>query len=699
MSEIEGIKDSLSSRKDVILIESVKRILPKGKEQTQNLVATESSLFFGKLNKDSEVEENEKQCWIYLISITVVDYLSKLILRFSNNGNDKEIAFTSPNYKIIGQKIGDHLQRLMGPIFALKLNLALLTNNKVNFDNDSVLLRLKVFCEAKEIKIPDAIMKKLETYLSTRQVNFLFSDWGTSLEPILFAIQPYQHNICGIINTPLTQELCEKLKSIVIPFKHICIATPYSKILEDFLKNAKLECTSMSFKNTRFDPQSLPLVGAVASQSSVQSLGMNNAFLDTAFDVFYTESVFKKDMIQSLSYLNIDNTKGIKLPRLLWFIKNITILSLANCGLEVTHTLNQLCSYDLPNLRCLNLSGNICQETFVQTKELKIPPDLCRIDVSSVEFSRGCAKNLFEFLFKQEWKYGARLYANNLTIPSGDIQDLFDFFDSTPFNNLVELGWCKNQTRIGLIRFLKKNKKLMNLFMDEDFGDKSPGKITEFANTIMDLQFLTILSVRGSYVAQMKESMMPIIEAIKTMINIAVVVLSGNIFDAQLLQALSSACNLNKAITDVIILNNSAPKLAVDNFVKNTTTKRIVVSAELEQRNYQQFPEYLTSDELISPLCQNPPYDTFIFMPEPPPEPTPDEDPIVAKRRKLFLKTVGHHEVDEDLLPIVKITSERVPITWELDEDIVEGAVFDSTQAAEDLEKRFSLTKLVAESK
>ena len=312
MSELEIIKDSLSERKDLIIIESVKRILPKGKEQTQNLVVTESSLFFAKLDKDSEVEETEKQCWIYLSSITVVDYLSKLILRFTLNGTDKDIAFTSPNYKNIGQKIGDHLQRLMGPISALKLNLSLLTNNKVDFDNDSVLLRLKVYCEANEIKIPDAIMKKLQTYLSARQVNFIFSDWGTSLEPILFAIQPYQYNICGIINTPLTQDLCEKLKSIVIPFKHVCIATPYSKILDDFLKNAKFECNSLTFKNTRFDPQSLPLIGTVASQNSVQSLGMNNAFLDTAFDVFYTESVFKKEMIQGLSYLNIDNTKGTK---------------------------------------------------------------------------------------------------------------------------------------------------------------------------------------------------------------------------------------------------------------------------------------------------------------------------------------------------------------------------------------------------
>ena len=699
MSEIEQIKELLSSHNDIILIESIKRLLPKGKEQPQNLVVTNSSIFFAKINKNRTIEENEKQYWINLSAVTVVEYLSKLIMRFSVNGTDKEISFTSSNYKTIGQKIGDHLQRLMGPIYSMKMNLSLLTNNKVNFDNDSVLLRLKVYCEANSILIPDDISKKLGTYMSARQTNFVFSEWGTSLKPILFALQPYQHNISGTINIPITQELCANYKSFLIPFKHICIATPYTKFFEEFFKSVKFECTSISFKNTRLDAENLPIIGSTALQNTIQSLGINNAFLDTAFDVFYTDKLFKKDMVSALSYLNLDNTKGIKLPRLLWFIKSITVLSLANCGLDVIHTLNQLCSYDLPNLRCLNLSNNLCQDTFTDTKPVKLPPDLCRLDVSHVEFSKGCAQNLFEFIFKQEWKYGARLYANSLTIPSGDIQNLFDFFDTTPFNNLVEFGWCKNQTRIGLIHFIKKNKKLVNLFMDENFGDKSPGKITEFANSILDLQFLSILSVKGSIIAQMKESMLPIIESIKGMLNITVVDLSGNIFDQKLLQALSNACNTNKSITDVIILNNNAPQTAVDEFVQKTTTKRISVSSEIEPRNYQKFPEYLTSDELISPLCQSPPYDTFIFMPEPPPEPMPEEDPIVTKRRKLFLKTVGHHEVDEDLLPIVKITTERIPISWELDEDIVEGAVFDSSQAEEDLEKRFSLAKLISEGK
>ena len=86
-------------------------------------------------------------------------------------------------------------------------------------------------------------------------------------------------------------------------------------------------------------------------------------------------------------------------------------------------------------------------------------------------------------------------------------------------------------------------------------------------------------------------------------------------------------------------------------------------------------------------------------MPAPPPEPDPDEDPLVEKRRKLFLKSVGHHDVDEDLLPIVKITSERIPPTWQLDENIIEDAAFDSKQAVSDMEKRFSLDKLLVGSK
>ena len=697
MNENEEILTILQSKSDFIAAYPVKRIISKGKEQQRILAITKSSVFFPKI-QDSLLKEEDACWWIDVTAISVVEYMAKIILKFTENGKDKEIVFTAQNYQTIGQEIADHVQHLMGPITAMKLNLNLITKNKVNFDKDSVMLRLKIYCAKNKCTVPERIIKKLEDYIDKRRINFVFSEWEEHLVAILFALAPYQRNISGVINKRLTPEQCDQLKDVYIPFKHMSYEVPFTQELGKLMENGHFDCNSIAFKNTMFDSETLPKASGAASKANVQTLAFNDAFIDTAFDVFYTESVFKKELISSLSYLNLDNTKGIKLPRLLWFIKNITILSLANCGLEVASTLNHLCSYDLSNLRCLNLSGNICQKVDSLETTTSFPSDLCRIDFSDVEFGRGCAQGLISFLLKQEWKYGARIYANSLTIPSSDISLLFDLFEKSTFTNLVEFAWCNNQTRIGLIHFIKRNQKLVNLFMDEDFADKSPGKITEFANAIIDMQFLNILSVRGSPATQMKETIMPIIDALKTMINVAVVDLSGNIFDENLLIALSNACNMNRSITDITVLNNSASPEAVAKFVKETTTKRIVVSEEIERRNYQEFPKYLTADEFISPCCQSPPYDTFIFMPDPPPEPTPEEDPIVGKRRKLFLKIVGHNEVDEDLLPITKSTDERIPVAWKLDDDIIEGAAFDGAQAIEDLENRFSLAKLVAES-
>lgn len=688
--DISAVKQFLANEKDILLIQPVKKVNNKGKEENSVIVATQSSLFY--VNPGKKMSADKKSCWLHLTAITLVEYQSKFICKFTHGKNETQFTFITAEYINVAQTIGGHLQRLMGPYWSQKMNIDLLTKEKFSFDSASVLMRLNVYCQTEGISVPEKYITKLQKYLDQREINFYFADWDEYIVPIVFALQPYSKCISGVFNKQLSSATFNKLREMFIPFKHICFETPLNADSIKFLEIAKFECTSMEFKNNDLTGQQLPTITQCGIKNEIQSLSLNNAFNESAYQVFYTDSFFKTELCTGTTYFNFDHTHGLHLPRLLWFVKGLTILSFADTGLEVSHAIQQIFGYDFTCLRCLNLSGNVCHETVTDRNKLRIPGNLCRLDINDVEFGRSCVQDFLEFIFGFDWKLGLRLYANNLVTHSGDLAPLFELFDRSPFANLVDFSWCGNQARLGLLHFIKRNKKLANLFIDGCFGEKSPAKIGEFANSIIDMQFLTLLTMRGNENVWMGEAVAPIIEALKGMVNISYVDLSNNKLNERVVEGIYNAVSINASIRTVILENPGIPDDLCRRYEKETD--KVVFVPKFEKRDYNAFPKYLTTDELVSPKSQNSPYDAFIFMPEAPPEPGPEEDPMVAKRRKLFLKTVGHNEVDEDLLPITRNTNDRVPTKWELPVDIVENAVFDATDAEEALNARFTLSKL-----
>lgn len=688
--DISAIKQRLSNEKDVLLVQVVKKINNKGKEENEVIVATESSLFY--VHPGKKITADKKSCWLDLTAITLVEYQSKFIIKFTKDKIDTQFEFLTSDYINIAQIIGGHLQRLMGPYWSQKMNIDLLTKDKFSFDGNSVLMRLRVYCQYQDITIPDAYIEKLKKYINNYEVNFYFSDWGNYILPIIFALQPYSKCISGIFNKSLPDVLLLKLRELFIPFRHLSFEIPLDQQFIKFLEVAKFECTALTFKNTQLNPDQLSIISQCGITHQIQTLSLNNAFVDPVFSVFYTDAFFKNELCIQTSYFNFDETRGLHLPRLLWFIKGVTVLSLANANLEVSHVVQQLFSYDFTNLRCLNLSGNFCRDVVQDKQKLHVPGNLCRLDINKLEFGRSCVQDFLEFLFGFEWKLGLRLYADELVIHNADLAQLFELFEKSAFSNLIDFSWCGNASRLGLLHFIRRNKKLANLFMDKSFGEKSPAKITEFANSIIDMQFLTVLSLRGDDSSFMGEAASPIAEVLKSMTNIAFVDLSGNHLTTETIDIIYNAVSVNSSIRSVLLLNPGISEDLIKRYEKESEKVKFLL--QNEKREYNRFPPYLTSDELVAPQTQNSPYDAFVFMPDPPPEPSPKEDPMVTKRRKLFLKTVGHNEVDEDLLPIQKNKTDRLPTNWKLSRDVIEGAVFDATDAEEALIAKFTLGKL-----
>lgn len=375
------------------------------------------------------------------------------------------------------------------------------TSDTANYNNTDYDTYIKTFIsecrnysKEESIYINESNFQKMVEFFKTHPYELELPNMGRETMVYLHTVQKLEMVQCLIISAINIDVISEV--TFVVNIKKLLFKEIPTKKMLDFMKTY---CKSLSweFKDIELDYSNLSMIVAAIKECNIPSVSFNNAFhksRDMQLNVIFEDDELK-NVLTSLSIMNYPNEQ---LRSVVSQLRRLSHIDISNTDIEIPDFISYMSENSFPMLTAINLSSNNYTGIISDPEKVEFPKSLYRLDVGNVKFCSGGVNNLFEIIFKQEWKYGLRLYVPKIGADSRDLAKLNSFIEGTLFESLIELDWSYNELSPQLFSWLYRNHKLNALFMNSCFNSSTKTFVHQLIKLMVSIQNIRVLSLTGT---------------------------------------------------------------------------------------------------------------------------------------------------------------------------------------------------------
>ncbi|EAY17294.1 hypothetical protein TVAG_266570 [Trichomonas vaginalis G3] len=411
------------------------------------------------------------------------------------------IRIKSAEFSIILGTIGDILTRTMtkDEREAIGLNLYPVTESSPNAC--SAWTRFKNQIRLFKIEVSNDSLSKIKLYLSEQKPILDFSEFEdiTKIYPLIIDILKLYKGIHTIIIPEIpgfdTFEFASWIVSEKVYISNIIFrakVTPKYEMFIEALKASPANIIGIYFENSLLSQNNLE--GLLdASISKVGVFGFKSCIETSALDYFYSKFLRSK-ISETLTVLNLDNTKNININALLQSMPYLSVLSVANCGLEVGSIFRAIFEAPILRIHAINFNGN--KSTFPVDEFRFLPSSLSSLSADNITWSEGTLIPFIRLSLKS-FKSGVKLSLRNADATTDEWVHVFNFLCQGQYTSLNSLIWDQNPVPPKFFEFLRQNKGLDYLSLSGCFNKSFDEPVNSLINYLSKSPHLKYFIARG----------------------------------------------------------------------------------------------------------------------------------------------------------------------------------------------------------
>lgn len=313
--------------------------------------------------------------------------------------------------------------------------------------------------------------------------------------PVLDVIMAYSYDIISL-HVPQTKGMYSFLTNVInikCSLLHLDIEGKdedyFSQFINSFKNNPNQAIKSLAFTDSDFSKQDFAFLSDCIKAKNITNVTFSNIFDSNqkVYDIHLTSSFGNQ-----LQYLSLDRIKSLKIQEILSSIPNIFALSLTNCDLDISPTLNYIRTANISTLKLLNLSSNVCTGRVFQ-----FPTTLRLLVVNGVKWDAGCISLFAQSLFGS-FPYGIELSMSNTNISATEWLHLTQYLETAQNPPLRKLVWNYNFVPDKFFKFLANCSYLETLSLCDCFDEMNAKTIAGLNNYLKNALSLKQLYLRGN---------------------------------------------------------------------------------------------------------------------------------------------------------------------------------------------------------
>lgn len=441
----------------------------------------------------------------------------------------------------------------------------------------SIPVHLKYELFQKGIQLPNRQIASLAKFFSGNPTEFKLDQfyWLIQYIPNVIKIIQWAPSITKLI-IPLdtvpdgathVQKIMKFNKSIrELSFSNGTISN-LKEIFTAIVSNHNSKLTGVHFTGVTFTLNDIYALDDFVRSYKIENLTLDLA-LDHSLSLNFTEDSLKIENFSYLQTLILDNTPGLNLNRIFFKMKELKLLSVVNCGIEVNQLI-KLFQNIKGNILKINASYNKCTVPIKYKPKKLIKTNTHSIDLSNINWS--------EKDFVEVWKFFAAnpdisLNLSSATLSDGSWETLMKQLIGVE-SQITELYWNDNIST-DIINLAKKCPNLTSLSLARIFSENDP-EISNLSKYIRKTRTLKKLNISGSRRKFIGKDLPTIFDAISD----------------------------NESITNLDIRKNHAgesfPTDLIGAFQKNSTVEILAIDGNdiIDPEKYKQIFEQLLSRE------------------------------------------------------------------------------------------------------
>ena len=264
--------------------------------------------------------------------------------------------------------------------------------------------------------------------------------------------------------------------------------------------NRKLRC--LSFENTGMGTAHIDLLAEMAVGVGLRCVEFHNAVSDEAISSFYSRFL-NASVMENLKSLNLDRTKNLDLDFLVPRIGSVVMLSLEDCGIEISTAIDKISKFT--QLNVLNLSKNECRGVI-----RSLPICLHTLYVDRVKWSD---QTLSRFItFACAWKL--RLSMAMAITSEAEWASVFSVFETIGAPSLISLNWSHNPLSEAMFQCLQGSPNLSEINLSACLRESATEPVGWFCKYLANQTTLKKLVIRGTKAHYLGRSIGPVLQAV-----------------------------------------------------------------------------------------------------------------------------------------------------------------------------------------
>ena len=520
------------------------------------IVITDSSLDF------FSIKNGKLRTTLPLIGINSIS-LDKSVIRIKIGGKSFQIISVWFIKDIFGA-ILHTLQQIL-PWFEYKgLGLARFNYPRVNHTGYGAWIRFQELLKSGNKTLTPSILEKVRISIMSNQEDIdlsQFTDPVAILHQYL-SILPLLPFVTCLSLPPMEKidiyRVLNENTSCVSGLNYLDIGGKFTKSFTTFFDRigslASCNLSSYSFTDSNFGKKELNYLSSFIGRNRITGLGFHNAIEVSAYDDLFS-SFFKPHIASFLQILNFDNTKDIDINRLMPLVRNISVLSLDNCNLNIDSIFTSINTAEMPFLKTINISHNKC--VHFPATAISFPQTLINVIANNIEWGEYCLSNILRNLLTRKVD-GVKLSFTNATCVESEWQRVFAVFSGLCYTGVSAFCWDSNPVHSNIFEFLKNNLSIEFISFSDCFSMLNEDILNTFAQFLESLKSLTHLILRGSVKHYIGRNMSTIVNIISKKKNLIHLDISDNRLGDQGLQQIKPLFS-DKSHIRYISFDNSFP--------------------------------------------------------------------------------------------------------------------------------------------
>lgn len=401
-------------------------------------------------------------------------------------------------------------------------------------------------------------------------ISFKPFDVQEEVVPLLLDLLPFIKSAehFQIVNSSNTFQLLTKCITHFDNIVQLSISANQDK--ENFnqfiseLKSGKTAIEGIDFSFIQFEEEEFKNICKAVKSTRMCSFGLNANSISKKYlksNKFYDD--FETN--NYLLYLNFNKFYNLNFEKIAPKIRNISILSIAHCNIEISSIFQILNDEEFPKLSELDISGNVINQQ-ISSKNV-LPSNLYKIVANKIEWkSAEFLKFFFSFIFKQmnsvlnlsiaEVSFRERKPDENWSL-FFQYLSLIDV-KKIKLNSIISFCWDGNQISSEFFDFMRKCRKLENLSISYCFKDKD--SISLICEYLINAKTIKKLVLRGSEDCKLRSYFTEYIaKSIEEMKSIKQLDVSNNSIGDDGINSLRNIIKKKQQI-EIVVFDNSDPK-------------------------------------------------------------------------------------------------------------------------------------------